>query len=57
MEKINNKEKYDAVWISNSIWLYMIDNGIKITNSKIHKYKSSNIWNNKIKSRGTGVDR
>lgn len=34
MEKINNKEKYDAVWISNSIWLYMIDNGIKITNSK-----------------------
>ena len=34
MEKINNKENYDAVWISNSIWLYMIDDGIKISNSK-----------------------
>ncbi len=34
MEKLNNKEKYDAVWASNSIWLYMLDSKVKITNSK-----------------------
>lgn len=25
MNKINNGQKYDAIWISNSIWSYMID--------------------------------
>ena len=25
MDKLNSGEKYDAVWISNSIWLYMLD--------------------------------
>lgn len=35
MEKINSGEKYDAVWASNSIWLYMIDSqDISITDSK-----------------------
>ena len=35
MKKINKGEKYDAVWVSNSIWLYMINNSkVSITNSK-----------------------
>ncbi len=29
-----NSEDYDAVWISNSIWLYMLDNSYLITDSK-----------------------
>ena len=27
-------EKYDAVWLSNSIWGYMLDSSVKMTNSK-----------------------
>lgn len=34
MSKLNNGEKYDAVWCSNSIWLYMLDSNIKTSNSK-----------------------
>ncbi len=34
MEKLNSGEKYDAVWISNSMWLYMLDN-VTTSNSKI----------------------
>ena len=34
MEKLNNGEKYDAVWTSNSIWLYMLNSKIKVLNSK-----------------------
>ena len=34
MEKLNKKEKYDAVWTSNSIWLYMLDSSVKVKNSK-----------------------
>lgn len=34
MDKINNNEKYDAIWASNSIWLYMLDNPSIVTNSK-----------------------
>ena len=34
MEKLNNGDKYDAVWSSNSIWLYMLNDNIKISNSK-----------------------
>ena len=35
MEKLNNGEKYDAVWTSNSIWLYMLDSSkVNVTNSK-----------------------
>lgn len=34
MDKINNNEDYDAIWASNSIWLYMLENSYKITNSK-----------------------
>ena len=30
----NDSGKYDAVWISNSIWLYMLDNSNLITDSK-----------------------
>lgn len=34
MQKLNNGEKYDAVWASNSIWLYMLEDNVKISNSK-----------------------
>lgn len=34
MDKINSGEQYDAVWASNSIWLYMLENSSKIKNSK-----------------------
>lgn len=34
MQKLNEGQKYDAVWISNSIWLYMLDNEVKVSNSK-----------------------
>lgn len=30
----NNSQMYDAVWISNSIWLYMLDNSYLVTDSK-----------------------
>lgn len=30
----NNPKKYDGVWISNSMWLYMLDNSYLISNSK-----------------------
>ena len=30
----NDRKKYDAVWISNSIWLYMLDNSYLVTDSK-----------------------
>ena len=33
MEKLNSGEQYDAVWASNSIWLYMLEN-VKTSNSK-----------------------
>lgn len=34
MSKINAGEKYDAIWASNSIWLYMLENSSNIKNSK-----------------------
>lgn len=34
MDKINNGEEYDAIWASNSIWLYMLSNSSIVTNSK-----------------------
>lgn len=35
MQKLNSGEQYNGVWVSNSIWLYMLDsNKIKISNSK-----------------------
>jgi len=34
MDKLNNNEEYDAVWTSNSIWLYMLNNSSKVKNSK-----------------------
>lgn len=34
MEKLNSGEKYDAVWTSNSIWLYMLNSSVKVTNSE-----------------------
>lgn len=35
MEKLNAGEQYDAVWVSNSIWLYMLDSSVvRISNSK-----------------------
>ena len=34
LKRINSGEKFDAVWTSNSIWLYMLDNSSKVKNSK-----------------------
>lgn len=34
MEKLNSGENYDAVWTSNSIWLYMLNKNVSISNSK-----------------------
>lgn len=34
MDKLNSGEEYDAVWTSNSIWLYMLSNSSKVKNSK-----------------------
>ena len=35
MDKLNNGAKYDAVWTSNSIWLYMLDTSkVSVKNSK-----------------------
>lgn len=30
----NNSKRYDAVWLSNSMWLYMLDNQYLVSNSK-----------------------
>ena len=34
MEKLNSGQEYDAVWASNSIWLYMLNSNIKTKNSE-----------------------
>ena len=34
MQKLNEGEQYDAVWLSNSIWMYMLDSNIKTSDSK-----------------------
>ena len=34
MDKLNSGEQYDAVWTSNSIWLYMLNSNVKLLNSK-----------------------
>ncbi|MBQ7410788.1 MAG: VWA domain-containing protein [Clostridia bacterium] len=34
MEKLNSGEEYDAVWCSNSVWLYMLDDSVEISESK-----------------------
>ena len=34
MDKLNAGEEYDAIWASNSIWLYMLEDSSKIVNSK-----------------------
>ena len=34
MDRLNSGEKYDAVWTSNSIWLYMLDSKISPKESK-----------------------
>ena len=34
MDKLNNGDKYDAVWASNSIWLYMLDENVNVTDMK-----------------------
>ena len=33
VQKLNNGESYDGVWLSNSIWGYMLD-GVSLSNSK-----------------------
>ena len=34
MQKLNEGDEYDGVWLSNSIWGYMLDSSVSITNSK-----------------------
>lgn len=34
IDKLNAGQSYDAVWTSNSIWLYMLDEDVSIKNSK-----------------------
>lgn len=34
MDKLNQGEEYDAVWCSNSIWLYMLEDDVTVKNSK-----------------------
>ena len=34
VEKLNNGEEYDAVWVSNSIWLYMLNSDVYTSKSK-----------------------
>ncbi|MBO4816434.1 MAG: substrate-binding domain-containing protein [Clostridia bacterium] len=34
MDRLNSGEEYDAVWTSNSIWLYMLNSNVKVKNSK-----------------------
>ena len=34
MDRLNGGEEFDAVWTSNSIWLYMLNNSSKVKNSK-----------------------
>lgn len=34
MEKLNSGEQYDAVWSSNSVWLYMLDDSVNVSESK-----------------------
>ena len=34
INELNSGENYDAVWLSNSIWSYMLDSSVKISNSK-----------------------
>ena len=64
MDKINNKENYDAIWASNSIWLYMLESTSSVSNSKstsidpivfgVKKSKAENRlkYSNKIKRKG-----
>ena len=34
MQKLNRGEEYDGVWLSNSIWSYMLDSSVKLSNAK-----------------------
>lgn len=34
MQKMNGGESYDAIWLSNSIWMYMLDSNITTESSK-----------------------
>lgn len=34
ISKLNSGEQYDGVWLSNSIWGYMLDSSVKVSNSK-----------------------
>ena len=34
ISKLNNGEEYDGVWLSNSIWSYMLESSVKVSNSK-----------------------
>ena len=35
IDKLNGNNDYDAVWISNSMWLYMLNSSVRTSDSKI----------------------
>ncbi len=49
-------KKYDAVWISNSIWLYMLDNSYLVTDSKSIAINPVVLAVTKSKARELGFD-
>ena len=57
MDKLNNGEEYDAVWLSNSMWMYMLKN-VRSSNSKIINMNPVVFGIRKSKARELGfVDR
>lgn len=34
IDRLNQGEEFDAVWLSNSIWQYMLDSSVNVSNSK-----------------------
>ena len=50
----SNSSKYDAVWISNSIWLYMLDNSYLTTDSKSIVIDPVVMWIKKSKAEELG---
>ena len=54
MQKLNLKENYDAVWTSNSIWLYMLNNDVKVSNSKCTSINPVIFAINKTKAKELG---
>ena len=57
MSKLNSGENYDAVWASNSIWLYMLNDNISIKNAKSTSINPVVFRSYKIKSTRFRLDK